>query len=592
MSTIVISKVKAKKEEFSKSINKLFKDIIEEYFPGGFFKWEDHAKEIINKFHSIAYNIVRKYLPKKLFDKIKDLDLPQIFSESDIKIDDELINRIVLDSIVNLNENPDLLKEYLIRTLHGGREDDVTIKVGDVFFIPKIGHEELEEVRNIRPDAKVGEIDSRVLDRLEGLKEIKWTWKGIDENGFLKFTLPELYGERIFSVRLPKEVPTIKPGTYTFNVKKIIPKKGVVLNLKEQTDQIKKISLDTISEEGMGKDQLINFIYKAVIGFLNEYITKRPVEKVLEDLAGTVSIKGEQISSVEDLAELSGLGEKEEERKIIKKREEEVKKYYEESLEEERKKLQEMMNRWFKAPEVVRFFSKQQERGSEKVVKAVAEKFPEKSEKKVVSLASVIQTRPVVEMVLRYIMSPHTPPATQRKAPWITLAWDSFKKMALNNPTVKESIKALIKGKEEQKEVTDKDIHNFLNSISTNTINKVFFDLKEKIANIINEAEKTGEVPELKPFYDYRKIFKEYTRRLIGPYLEKYVEEKGLSPDNPEDREKIENFFKKKMDLLSDVVGGKKSVKDLFEKIEKYSSVDIINKLIRQCMSKINRGVL
>lgn len=593
MSLFVISKTKStKKVNLIQSINKLFRDIVEEYFPGGFFKWEDYARDLNNRFYSIARSIVLKYLPKKLFDKIKNLDLPQIFSESDLKINEELVNRIILDALLHINDNPSLLKEYLVRSLYSKRDTEEDLKMGDVFFIPRIGHKEYEELKNISPDIKIGAPDFRVLENLENIKEVKWTWKGIDENGLLKFTLPELYGSREFSVKLPKEIPVIKPGSYTFIVKKIVPSRGAVFSFKEQKDRIRDISLQSISEEGLGKDQLLNFINKFIIGYLNEYITKRPVDKVLEDLAGMVSIRGEPISSVSDLAELSGFGETKVKEKDIKKREE-VKSKYEESLKEEKEKMQEMINRWFKAPEVVRYFSSYREEDDvNKIVNAISSKFPEESKKEVTSLSSIIKTKPIVKMALKYILSSHYP-IDSRRSDWIILVWDAFKNMVFKDPSIKNKVIDLIKGKNKDLIVTDKDIKDFLDSISTNTINKTFFDLRKEIASVIDKAEKTGELPELKSFYDYRKIFRDYALRVIGPYLDDFIEKKGLDPSNPKDVAKMEKFVKERMDLLSDVVKGKSSINTLLSKLEKYANNSIINKLIRQCMINIvGKGLL
>jgi hypothetical protein len=528
----------------STGVSRMFRDILKGYTPGGYFTWEKYASDLADNFYRMAYAQFKDLLPKLISSKLKKFNVDR--SEGSIETDPETINKVIMDSLVYLHENPDMLKDGLIRAYRRREEEENRgVGIADAFFVPRISASAIAERMKVEPDyeGKEGDTDEEVLESLKDRGEVKWKWRGIDEYGVLKFTLPELYGSREFTVKLPVEIQTIKPGTYTFKVKEVVDGRGAILEFKEQHESISGNTLDQIEENGLGEDQLRKFINNGVINKYITFLRSQPAEKLAEDYLGTFTVGPNQISGADDLAELiKEEGGSEESSKGRGK--EKVKEKYQESLRRQQEKLQAMVQRWQRAPEIAKHFMKVSEADGAQIAHMVALKFPQFSEKGAPSLASVLATTPVVEMVLRYIMSPHMPLAGGGKSmPWVHFAWEAFQKMALVNPSIRQSIEIMIRKKRKDKApdmpVSDEEISGLLGAVSPNIISVNMGRLRDNIAEIITASRGA---PELKKFFERREVFQSYIKDQLLDALEQYMKENELSVDNPEDIVKLERF--------------------------------------------------
>ena len=527
-------------------VSRMFRDMLDDYMPGGYFTWEDYAKRLADDFYKMAYAQFKDLLPKLISSKLKDFNVDR--SEGTIETDAETINKVIMDSVVYLHEHPEILKDGLIRA-YRRREDETNRGVGiaDAFFVPRVDEAALAE--RLKGEGgegvKVGDADEEVLDSLKDRGEVKWKWRGIDEYGILRFTLPELYGSREFTVKLPPEIQTIKPGTYTFRIKDVVDGRGAVLEFKDQHEAISGNALSSIEEDGLGEDQLRKFINNGVVNKYVTYLRSLPAEKLVEDFLGTFSVGSNQISGADDLAELikEEGGDSSESSKGRGK--EKVKGKYQESVERQREKLRAMMQRWERAPELAKHFMKVTEADGSGIARAVGSRFPRVSEKGVPSLASIFSTSPVVEMVLRYIMSPHMPLAGGGKSmPWVHFAWEAFKKMALKEPSVRASMEAMVRYKRDKSvtsgmPVSDEEIVGILDSVGDSSVSKYFQRLRDEIGEVISASR---EMPELKKFFERRDVFRSYIQHQLMPAVEQFVKEQGLTVGVPEDDAKIEKF--------------------------------------------------
>lgn len=528
----------------SSGVSRMFMDILKPYVPGGYFTWEKYAKGLADDFYRMAYAQFQDMLPKMISYKLKKFNVDR--SEGSIKPDPETINKVIMDSLVYLHENPDKLKDGLVRA-YRRREDEENrgIGIADAFFVPRLSQAEIDERLKTEPDydGKVGDTDEEVLENLKDRGEVTWKWRGINEYGVLSFTLPELYGSREFTVKLPAEIQTIKPGKYTFKVKEVADGRGAILEFKDQHDKISGNALVKIEEDGLGEDQLRKFINNGIIARYSTFLRSQPAEKLAEDYLGTFTVGSDQISGAEDLAELIK-SEGGEEKSSKGRGKEKVKEKYQESLSRQQEKLKAMVQRWQRAPEIAKYFLKVPEADGARIARMIASKFPQFSEKDTISLPSVLATAPVVEMILRYIMSPHMPLAGGGKSmPWVHFAWDAFQKMALTNPAIRRSIETMLRGKRKDQTpdmpVSDEEISGFLGSVSSDAVSARMGQLRDKISKVITESKGA---PELKKFFERREVFQSYIQNQLLDAVEQYVKENELSVDNPEDLAKIEKF--------------------------------------------------
>jgi hypothetical protein len=547
----------------SAGVSRMFRDMLEDYLPGGYFRWHEYAGKMADNFYKMAYVRFRDLLPKLISMKLKDFNIDR--SEGSVEIDSEVLNKVIMDSVVYLHEHPEVLKDGLVRAYRRKEgEESRGVGMAEAFFVPRVDKSALAERSEVDSEVREGDADDEVLSNLKDRGEIKWKWRGIDEYGVLHFTLPELYGSREFTVKMPSDIQYIKPGEYTFRVKDVKEGRGAVLEFKEQHEQITGHELEGVEESGLGEDQLRSFINNGVLNKYITYLRSLPGEKLVEDFLGAFSIGGEQIGSVSDLEELGGYGGEVTPSKSTRGKEKAVGQY-EEAVGQSREKLQRMVDRWMGSPEIARHFMKVTEDDGMRIAKVVASQFPEVSEKGVPSLDSIFGTRPVVEMVLRYIMSPHVPMSSGKSAPWVHFAWDAFQKMALKDPSVRTGMEQMIRHKRKDETsgipVTDDEISGILGGFGESTKRSSFMRLTDKLKKAI---EGSSEVPELKKFFERRKVFKEYSDRVLADMVYEYMEGEGLSMDRPEDVEKVEKFMRGKITDLVGVMEGKRPLQSLY----------------------------
>jgi len=530
----------------SSGVSRMFKDMLEDYLPGGFFRWEPYAQKLSDNFYRMAYAQFKDLVPKIISQKLKDFNIAR--SEGTIETDPETMNKVIMDSLIYLHNNPEMIKDGLARAFRRKEgEENRGVGIADAFFVPRVDEGVLAERLKTEggEEVKVGDADDEVLSNLKDRGEVKWrTAKGksIDEYGILHFNLPELYGSREFTVKVPSEIQYIKPGEYTFKVKDVKDSRGAVLEFKEQHESIRSNELSSIEENGLGEDQLRAFINNGVINRYRSVLRALPAEQLVEEFLGTFSIGGNQINSVDDLSGLSEYGEDGKEKGSKARGKEKVEEKYQESVGREREKLRAMMQRWEGAPEIAKHFMKMNEDDGSRIARLVGSQFPLVSPKGVPSMDSIFATQPVVEMVLKYIMSPHMPLAGGGKsAPWVHYAWEAFQKMAVKDSSVRQSMEQMVRNKRKDVNpglpVSDTEITTMLSSLKN--VNVSFARLKEKIADAVTAAKGS---PELKKFFDRRETFQAYIRDTLTMAVEKFVDENGLSLDRPEDVKKIDQF--------------------------------------------------
>jgi hypothetical protein len=341
---------------------------------------------------------------------------------------------------------------------------------------------------------------------------------------------------------LPPEIQTIKPGMYTFKIKEVVEGRGAILEFKDQHEAISGNALSSIEEDGLGEDQLRKFINNGVIARYNNFLRSQPAEKLVEDFLGTFTVGPDQISDAEDLAELIKLeGGSEVTSKGRGK--EKVKEKYQESVGRQREKLRAMMQRWERAPEVAKHFMKVTEADGAQIARVVASQFPQ-SVMGVPSFAGIINTSPVVYMVLHHIMSPHMPLSGGGKSmPWVHFAWEDFQKMALKDPLVRGGMEKLVRYKRKDRapdmSVSDGEISALLSGQGVSAVSKYFQRLRDNISKAITASK---DAPELKKFFERRKVFQSYIQPQLRAAVEQYLKENDLSLDRPEDVAKVEKF--------------------------------------------------
>jgi len=541
----------------NQAFSQAFVNLVEDYLPGGYF-WDENNKKIATDFYRMVYKGFSDLLPKLFSQKIKNEKISDV-SVSDIKFDPETINKIATDALVYFSEHPEDIKDGLIRAFsRKSSDEDHRMGVGQAFFVPRIDDATYAEMLNDPENSeegntpKPGDLDPAVLTNIQDRDTIAWKWKSLDENGILHFTLPELYGKREFTIKLPPDTKNIRPGDYTFKVKEI-GKRGAVVEFVEQRDTIHKDTLDSIESSGLGSDQFKTFINN---GIVNKYITVlrgKPVEALLEDFGGKVTIGDEQIGSVEDLGSL-GEGALETPGARGKEKIEETRR---KKLEEEHDKIKSVIDRW--GPVLGKHFLQVRQDEGSRMAQAISAHFPERSAKKVPSLQSVLETRPVVQMVLSTIMSPATPLGRGGKsAPWMTVVKNQFDRAALEDPILKEQIALLIHNQKAKQTKTpennaqvytpvdDAEIRQYVKSISTQAWSNSLQRLRDDIKDIMQTKMRSD--PALKKFFDRRRTFNEYVSKDLEDQVMTIMEEQKLDPTKAEDMKTLDKFMQKFID--------------------------------------------
>lgn len=567
--------------EVQQGINQMFIKMIRPYFPGGYFQRDDSAKRISDEFFQRAYKRFNQLLRMDVAEKLKKYNIP----ETGINFTPDMMYEIIMDALQYMNEHPADIKEGLIRAYTGDSEEEVEPEDSDestfedfseiekeiaeeegkkkkedykkelgeaqAFFVPRFDEGAFKERIDKGDKVKSDDVDPDVVDNLKGRHEVKWDWKDVDEHKILHFTLPELYGDREFTVKLPAGIRDIDPGQYTFRIKSVREGKGAVIEFLEQKVGLHQDKLDMIRAPrrgGLGPDQLKKFIDNGIINKYRAYLKRMPLGKFIEKYKGEFSIGGDQINSVSDLDELSGLGEQS---FVLSKGRgyEEVKKKREESRAALLAKIDAVKERWI--PEISRQILKVPEAEGSKITKLISSKFPPSSTKTAPSLLSIMSTQPVIENVLSHIMSPTTPlTGGGRGGPWMHFAMEDFGEMALKEPSIRGEVEKMIRTKRGDKlpnqPVSDKEIEVFLQS-QKNSIVKRFSDVVKEIGRVIEENKGA---PELQKFFDRRRVFRMYSGKILGDEIADYMEENGLSLSRPEDMKKIEKYIKKRLNQL------------------------------------------
>lgn len=575
--------------EIQRSINNMFREIVGRYFPGGYFKRIDYAKDISDEFFTRAYKRFKQILQKNISDKLKKYDIP----ETSLQFSPDMMYEVIMDALQFMSEHPADIKEGLIRAYTGDdkanvedteeteestfedfssedeeespksrgrkkKEEKEPLGEAQAFFVPRYDEGAFEERITQGDDVKKDDVDPEVVSNLKDRYEVKWDWKDLDEHKILHFTLPELYGGREFTIKLPPGIRDIKPGQYTFRIKSVKEGRGAIVEFLEQKVMLHKDKLDLIRSRkgGLRPDQLKKFIDRGIIDKYRLYLHKMPIGKLIERYKGEFSIGGNQINSVSDLDELSGLGDQSIE--LSKGRgSEEVKKKKEEAQSELQAKIDAVKDRWI--PEIARHILKVPEADGARIVKLISSKFPPSSTKATPSFASILATQPIVENVLSHIMSPTTPlTGGGRGGPWMHSAMDDFGEMAIKNPAIRAEVEKMVRSKRgdqlPDQPVSDIEIEQFLKSSSKTIVNK-FGELVKEIDKKINDNKNA---PELQKFFERRRVFREYSGKVLGDEIAEYIEENGLSLSNPKDMKEIEKYFRKRLNqLVSSLERGK-----------------------------------
>lgn len=574
-----------------KAFGRSFRDLIEDFLPGGYFTWNEYARDLSNDFYRRSYAQINKTLPKRLSEKLKGDKITDV-PASEIKLDPETTNKIITDMVLYFHEHPQDIKDVLIKSFSKREraEDEVPGKKSEIgvartFFVPRINEKAYNklkaEAKKEGEELKVkpGDPDEKVLNSLEKGDTIEWKWKGIDERGILHFTLPNLFGSRVFTTKLPSDIKNIRSGTYTFKVHDVTDR-GAILEFVEQRKDIHEDTLESIEESGLGKDQLSNLI-DAMVDKYTWILDKMGTEKLIEDLAGKITLRGEQVGSVEDIVELKELGKIPKVKKLLRG-EEKIEKARREKLEERQKKIKSVIDRW--GPDLAQYFLSMPEDMGQNIVKAVAEQYPEHPEKKVPSLQSILQTRPVVEMVMRTIISPATPLSSGKSDPWARIAGENFKKMAVQNPSVKIDMQNLIRSDIAKKklkagekvdprdiEVTGKDIRDYLENLSSVHYINHWTRLKESLQKTIMDMKNH---PALKKFFDRKRYWESYIRKDLESFIEGKLEEEPVEIDEKKGKKALERWKNQ-------------FVKDRLYKLKKSASPEILKLAVHAAFERL-----
>lgn len=535
----------------SQAFGRMFRDHLEDYLPGGYFTWQDYARDVSNDFYSMAYKFLKERIPQIIAQSVK----PKIsdISSADIDLTPEAINQVITDAALYFfKENPDEIKDILVRSFskkERAEDEERGIGVAQAWFVPRIDEgtfkEMLKDAEKADEDveAKVGDIDTSVLENLGGRDTVKWKLKSIDENGIVHFTLPELYGKREFNVKLPADIENIRPGEYSFDIKRV-GKRGALIEFSDQKKDIRSRTLEEIENTGLGKDQLRDFINK-LLNRYNNVLRTMPPEKLAEMLVGQVSIRDKTIGSVEDFQELVGTASGQEDKKQLRGKEK-IEQKRTEKEQEIRDMTRSVINRW--GPTIAKYFLSLPEKQGQEIVQAISSQYPQKSEKAAPSLPSVLETRPVMDIILETIISPKTPLGGKKSDPWITISMDKIKRSVSQNPDIRDQFLNLMENDQKKKKApTDlplnaEGLQTYLNSIPESRWRKEFLVIKNRLKDTIL---KMKDHPALKNFFDRRSQFKKYISKDLNDAVKEYIIENKINPREDKGRKAIDKYIQK-----------------------------------------------
>jgi len=443
----------------SKGYAQWFRNLLSSYFPGGFFSDPKKtggmfgSKEIYDMtgdFYEIAADDFESVLPKMMSQKInKDQGID--FKVSEIKFDRELIRTVVAKAIEYFNDHPEEIKKGLVRAYSGQFEDETDeeetdkkkgskLGVAQAFFRPRIDDARFEEslkksdATGEEPEARRGSVDRGVLDKLEKAltaeKPIKWRWVGVDGD-MLTFTLPELEGDRKFTIKLPRDIGGIRSGEYSMRVRRVSGS-GAIVEFVDQKRDIQRRYEGQVRSLGMGVDQLKKFIENGFVFRYRNVLFAKPLSELITEFSGQIVISGKRIGDVEDLATASESGEDITEARGTEDTEEAREKL----RREEEEKAKSVSRRWWSSPELQKRFLSIEPSDSARIVKVVSDQYPVESDKNVISLDSIIATRPVVNFVMQTILDPTTPMGVANADPWMTITINHLRRDAVREPVL------------------------------------------------------------------------------------------------------------------------------------------------------------
>jgi len=561
-----------------------FGDMLEDFLPGGYFSdpkktrgmyGDEDVHALVKKFHKMAHDGFESLLPKLLSKKL-NADEHMDFAPSEIVFDDELINDTVTDAIKYFQGHPEEIQKGLVRAYSTkfkseGDEESKELGVAQAFFRPRVDDAYFSELlkkseaTGEEPELRRGAVDSGVLKNLESAatsrRPVKWRWVSIDENGMLTFTMPELYGDRKFIIRLPRDIGTIRPGEYSMVVRRV-SRSGAVVEFADQKQQIQRRYLDQVREQGLGADQLESFIDN---GFINQYVTvltSKPLSTLIDDFSGHIVVSGRSIETVDDLAGLAGSGGKE----IPKARgSEKIEKVRSELQQELDSKTKRVGQRWRAAPALQKMFLTMEPTESDRIVSAVASRYPEESEKGTISLDSILATRPVVHFIMETILNPTTPLSGGGKSdPWVTITINHIRRDAVRDPILLRQFTELMRVSGSRAEAKKKtpsiskvitprgtpvstresaetsgapaqeipiaEVKSFINSIPETVFRTALFRLKKDLQDTIMSLR--GVEPVLDKFFQRKDAFQSYLVGVVLPFVRELLYISTLDPDD------------------------------------------------------------
>jgi len=561
-----------------------FMDLLEDFLPGGYLSdpkktrgmyGDEGIHSLVKKFHSMAHDGFEELLPKMMSEKLS-ADKRMDFLPSEIVFNDELINDTVTDAIKYFQKHPEEIQKGLVRAYSTkfkgeGDEESKNLGVAQAFFRPRIDDAYFSELlkkseaTGEEPELRRGAVDSGVLGNLESAatskKPIRWRWVGVDENGMLTFMMPELYGDRKFVIKLPRDIGTIRPGEYSMVVRKV-SKSGAIVEFADQRQQIQRRYLDQVREQGLGVDQLESFIDN---GFINQYRTvlrSKPLETLIHDFSGHIVVSGRKIETVDDLAGLSGTSGKE----IPKARgSEKIEKMRGELRQELDSKTKRVGKRWKAAPALQKMFLTMEPTESDRIANAIAARYPEESEKGTISIDSILATRPVIHFIMETILDPTTPLGGGGKSnPWVTLTINHIRRDAVRDPVLLRQFTELMRvsGSRAEKKTTPSpskvitpgvttptstresvetsgspvqdipiaEVRSFINSIPESVFRTALFRLKKDLQDTIMSLR--GVEPSLDKFFRRKDAFQSYIVGVVIPFVRELLYISTLDPDD------------------------------------------------------------
>jgi len=529
-------------QEFSKR----FIHEMEEYLPGGFFSKEQNRK-IAENVYRMMYAQFQDILPKLIKTKLNELrgklegDIESIegpIKFSDIDFGPETMNKVITDAFFDVIEDPNKIVDGLVRVYKRfGKKDEgddiVGMPIARGLFKPRYSAttfpERVEEGIGSEGGGSSGVIrkkmDHEVIDRLNGEEYVKWRWLGIDEDGFIHFSLPALYGDREFTIKKPDDIRPIHSGEYTFRILRS-DKNGVFVEFVEQKRAILRGDLLSIEGVGLTEEQLRQFIDNNIV---NRYLSKlraMPASKVIEEFTGKVITT----PGVQELEEGEG--------------EETV----EDRAESDASKTRAIVDRWSRTPMLQAMHLQMDARDSSHISEAVSQQFPERSSKSKISLQSVLETQPVVRMVMDTIVFPRVVKKGERikEESWRVTVVKKIQELALDNPIVRDQINFLIHkervgtvpvvsgGRSEAviPAYSDQDIIKYISKINPNNLKRLREEIKSKMLGLRGD-------PVLQKFFQRREQFEDYIDRFREDFVEKVIEVSQIAdPDKKKEEAK------------------------------------------------------